>query len=207
MTEGEIKVLIAEYHRLVREGLVALFSRSDGFVVVGEADDGQMAIERVMRLRPDVAILDISLPTVDGIEATRRITQTTVPTRVVMLTAGDEGSEDEARKAGAYGFVGKDLTSFEDLAEVVRRAARRDPPGALPAGTDADQPVGGIITPREREIAVLLADGYSTKEAAGVLGISVRTAETHRAAVMRKLGARNVADVVKYCIRNHLIDV
>ncbi|MDX1390679.1 MAG: response regulator transcription factor, partial [Acidobacteriota bacterium] len=128
MQEGATRVLIAGPRRLEREGLVALFSRSEGFVVVGEADDGETAIERVMRLRPDVAVLDVSLPRVDGIEATRRLTGTTVPTRVVVLTTG-EGLEDDARKAGAYDLLRAELTSFDDLAEVVRRAARRDRPG------------------------------------------------------------------------------
>jgi DNA-binding NarL/FixJ family response regulator len=209
-------VLIADDHTLFREGVAALIERHDGFVLAGEAGDGEAAVEQAMVLKPDVAVIDIAMPLMGGIEAARRISRSPLATQSVILSPRpDEASQKQALEAGALGFLAK-ACSFEDLARAIRDVVRGDYHLTHPAG-DPDpetirkisngHPAGGIITPREREIAVLLTDGYSTKEAAAVLGISPRTAEAHRAAVMRKLGARNVADIVKYCIRNHLVDM
>jgi DNA-binding NarL/FixJ family response regulator len=216
MAGRPIRVLVADDHAIVRQGLARLLDSLDGLEVVGEASDGAEAVEKVLNLDPDVIVLDIVMPGVDGIEAARRIRREHPRTEIVILTAHrSETYQRQAFEAGARGYLLKDC-DLDHLSESIRHAAHGDYYVSGPAGRDLvheyvkplirSQKPGGIVTPREREIACLLADGYSTKEAAGVLNISVRTAETHRASIMKKLDARNVADIVKYCIRNQLID-
>jgi len=212
----ELQIIIADDHRLFRQGLMALLEPT-AFLVVGEAGSGLEAVEKVLVSSPDVILLDILMPGIDGIEAARRITNASSRTQIVFLTDHhNEAYLREAFDAGGRAYLHKDC-SFEDLQKAIRHAARGDYYLAGPSGQDLvvdyinavvkRQKPGGIMTRREREIAVLLADGYSTKEAAVVLDISARTAEAHRASIMRKLDARNVADIVKYCIRNQLIDL
>jgi DNA-binding NarL/FixJ family response regulator len=215
-TNGKLSLIIADDHRLFREGLVALLEGTSYFVA-GEAANGLEAVEKVLMTSPDVLLLDILMPGIDGIEAARRIGNAASRTQIVFLT--DHHNEAYLRQAfesGGRAYLHKDC-SFEDLQKAIHHAARGDYYLAGHSGQDLvvvyinavvkRQKPGGIMTPREREIAVLLADGYSTKEAAAVLDISARTAEAHRASIMRKLDARNVADIVKYCIRNHLVDL
>jgi DNA-binding NarL/FixJ family response regulator len=212
----ELQLIIADDHRLFRQGLMALLEPTT-FFVVGEAASGLEAVEKVLVSSPDVILLDILMPGIDGIEAARRINNATSRTQIVFLTDHhNEAYLREAFDAGGRAYLHKDC-SFDDLQKAIRHAARGDYYLAGPSGQDLvvdyinavvkRQKPGGIMTRREREIAVLLADGYSTKEAAGVLDISARTAEAHRASIMRKLDARNVADIVKYCIRNQLVDL
>jgi DNA-binding NarL/FixJ family response regulator len=174
-------------------------------------------VDVVLEHDPDVLVLDIVMPGIGGIEAARELKQVAPRTEIVVLTGHhNEAYQRAAFEAGARGYLFKDC-SVRNLLEAIRAASLGDYYLAGPAGRDliseyvkplvARQPPGGRITPRERELACLLADGYSSKEAAAVLGISVKTAETHRASLLRKLGARNVADVVKYCIRNRLIEL
>lgn len=216
-TPRPIRIVVADDHEIVREGIVGLLRSVDGFEVVGQASNGADAVEAVLSLDPDVLVLDIVMPVMDGIEAARKVRTTHPRTEIVILTAHRSGAyQRRAFEAGARGYLLKE-SGFEKLAESIRHAAHGEYYVSGTAGRDLvaeyvrpavrRQLPGGIVTPREREIACLLADGYSTKEAAAVLNISVKTAETHRASIMKKLGARNVADVVKYCIRNHLIDV
>jgi two-component system response regulator NreC len=217
MAARPIRILVADDHAILRQGLVRLLETIEGFEVVGEAADGAEAVEKVLRLDPDVIVLDIVMPSVDGIEAARRIRREHPRTEIVILTAHrSEAYQRQAFEAGARGYLLKEC-DLDQLCESIRHAAHGDYYVAGTAGRDMvdeyvkpliqGQKPGGIVTPREREIACLLADGYSTKEAAAVLNISVKTAETHRASIMRKLDARNVADIVKYCIRNQLIDL
>ncbi len=217
MATRPIRVLVADDHAILREGLVRLLGSVTDIDVVGDAADGAVALAKVLDLDPDVAVLDIVMPGMDGIEAARRIKRSHPRTEIVMLTGYRSDSYlRQAFEAGARGYLLKDC-DLERLAETIRHAAHGDYYVSGTAERDlvheyvrpliGRQPPGGIVTPRERELACLLADGYSTKEAAAVLNISVKTAETHRASIMRKLDARNVADIVKYCIRNHLIDL
>lgn len=216
MAPSHIRVVLADDHHVVRRALAALLETVDGIHVVGEAADGAQAIERVLETDPDVVVLDVVMPGVDGIEAARRIREAHPRTEIVMLTAHrSEAYQRQAFQAGARGYLLKEC-ALEVLVDAIRHAAHGDFYLGGAAGQDLvaeyvrplirKQGPGGLVTPRERELACLLADGYSTKEAAAALNISVKTAETHRASILRKLGARNVADIVKYCIRNHLID-
>lgn len=217
MVSSPIKVLIVDDHQLFREGVRALLEARSEFTVVGEAGDGQQAVDAVPELLPDVVLLEIVMPRMGGIEAARRIRDRHPRTEIVILTGHhNEAYQRQAFEAGVRGYLLKEC-SFDDLAVAIRHAARGDYFLAGAAGHDIiaeyvgpalkRQKPGGVMTQRERELAILLADGYSTKEAAAVLDISTKTAETHRAAIMRKLAARNVADVVKYCIRNRLIEI
>lgn len=217
MTGRVIRIVVADDREIARRGVAALLGTIEGFEVVGEAADGASAVDAVLERDPDVAVLELVMPVMDGIEAARRIREARPRTEVVVLTAHrNDTYQRQAFEAGVRGYVLKD-GSVDHLVEAIRRAALGDYTLAGAAGDEVlsdyvrpllgRQPPGGIVTARERQIACLLADGYSTKEAAAVLNISVRTAETHRASIMRKLGARNVADVVKYCIRNGLIDL
>ncbi len=216
MTGSEIRIVLADDHHLVRRAVAQLLGEVEGIRVVGEASDGVEAVERVLESDPDVAVLDIVMPGMGGIEAAKRIRDVHPRTEVVVLTAfRSEAYQRQAFQAGARGYLLKDCT-LEMLVDGIRHAAHGDYYLAGSTGRDLvaeyvrpmirKQGPGGLVTPRERELACLLADGYSTKEAAAVLNISVKTAETHRASIMHKLGARNVSDIVKYCIRNHLID-
>jgi DNA-binding NarL/FixJ family response regulator len=171
----------------------------------------------VLALDPDVVVLNVVMPAMDGVEAVRRIRAVQPRTEIVVLTAlRGEAYQRQAFEAGVRGYLLWDC-GLERLAEAIQHAALGDYYLSGTAGRDMvneyvkplirNQVPGGIVTPRERQLACLLADGYSTKEAAAILNISVKTAETHRASILRKLGARNVADIVKYCIRNQLIDL
>ncbi|MBD3257910.1 response regulator [candidate division GN15 bacterium] len=214
-TRHPIRVLIADSQELFRRGLFALFDDHTEFNVVGETGDGMALIDLCNELKVDVAVMDILLPRLDGISACRRIRQIREQTEILFLTdVHNEKRMREAFEAGARAYLIK-TCGFDELAFAVTKAAAGDYYVSGAAGQDmvADyvKPLleskqsGGIMTQRERELAKLLADGYSTKECADILNISPKTAETHRASIMKKLNARNVTDIVKYCIRNHLI--
>ncbi len=211
-----IRLIIADDQRLFRQGLIALFNKLEDFEVVGEAENGQEALDQVALLNPDVAILDIQMPLMDGITAAGRIRDLQSKTEVVFLAPSHSESQvREAFETGARGYLLKSC-DFEELVYAARKAAAGDFYLSGPASNEmvaeyvkpllSSQKPGGMVTKREREIARLLADGYSTKEAADVLNISIKTAETHRASIMKKLSAKNVTDIVKYCIRNHIIE-
>ncbi|MGD8921943.1 MAG: response regulator transcription factor [Candidatus Zixiibacteriota bacterium] len=216
MQKQPIRIFIVDNQSLFREGLVALFSQDDDFEVVGNGSTGTEAVEQTAVLNPDVIIMNVILPILDGISAARRIKERHPRTEIVFLS---ESHNDEqlrgAFESGARCFLFKGA-SFEELIYAVKKAAQGDYYISGPASQDLvaeyvrplvnSQRPGGLMTPREREIARLLADGYSTKEVADVLNISPKTAETHRASIMKKLNARNVTDIVKYCIRNHIIE-
>lgn len=216
MARGPIRLIIIEGQQLIREGLVGLFTKGNDFSMVGEFEESKKALERLPTLDPHVAIIDIQLPGLDGVSVGRRIRQVSDRTELVYLTSAY--GEEEMRTAfesGGRAYLLKSC-SFEELAFAVKKAAEGDYYLSGQASQDMvaefvkpllnSQKPGGLITQREREIARLLADGYSTKEAADVLNISPKTAEAHRASIMKKLNAKNVTDIVKYCIRNHIIE-
>lgn len=210
-----IRVLVADDHRIVREGLVSLLAEGGDCAVVAEAADGVEAIEQALATRPDVAVIDLTMPRLGGLEAVRRIREQAPHTRVLVLTVHEEEEYVlPAVRAGAAGYLVKDSAASELLAAVRALAAgqgwfgpqaarvladrTRDPDRA------SDDPYAGL-TPREREVFHLVAEGRTTKEVARALGVTVKTAENHRSRMMEKLGVRNAAEVVRYAARRGLL--
>lgn len=218
---GIFRILVADDHEVVRKGLCALLTTQPDWEVCGEAGDGREAVEKVLKLRPDAVILDIGMPSLNGLEATRQILKTNPGTRVLILTLHDSDQVvREVLNAGAKGFLLKSDAARDLVAAV--EALRRDKTyftskvaamvleGYLKGGTPATAPVApsrNRLTPREREIVQLLAEGKSTKEVAVALGLSVKTAETHRSNIMRKLQLHSVSDLVLYAVRNNIVHV
>jgi DNA-binding NarL/FixJ family response regulator len=216
------RILVADDHEVVRRGLCALLQGQPDWEVCGEAGDGREALEKTQKLKPDVVILDIGMPSLNGLEATRQILKTMPHTKVLILTLHDSDQVvREVLNAGARGFLLKSDAARDLVAAV--EALRRDKTyftskvaamvleGYLKNGTPGAQPVApqtrNRLTPREREIVQLLAEGKSTKEVAVALGLSVKTAETHRSNIMRKLELHSVSDLVLYAVRNNIVHV
>jgi len=209
-------IVLADEQVMFRQGVAALLSEEPDMRVAGEAADGLEAVDLAATLRPDVIVLSATLPRLEGIAAAQRIRELPPGIESVLLaTSHVETQMREAFEAGIRAYLLRQA-DFQDLKFAVKKAAIGEFYLSGPGGQDVIaeyiQPIidaqrpGGLMTQRERQIAKLLADGYSTKEAAGILSISPKTAETHRASIMKKLGAKNVTDIVKYCIRNHLIE-
>jgi DNA-binding NarL/FixJ family response regulator len=219
MTKGTkpLRILVADDHELVRRGIRGLVQARRGWTVVGEAMNGREAVEKANRLKPDVAILDISMPDVDGLQATRLIREAIPNTEVVVLTMHE--SDQMVRRvldAGARGYVLK-----SDLATHLVKAVRHVSAGKmfltprvsdivvkgfLTPGkeSDATEHSQGQPTPREIEIIRLLAEGKANKQIAARLGITIRTVETHRAKIMLKLGLHSLAELIHYAIRHKI---
>jgi len=210
-----LRILIADDHAVVRAGLRTLLESRQGWAVVAEAADGRDAVEKALKYKPDVAVLDIGMPLLNGVESTRRIRASLPATEILILTMHE--SDDlvqQVVQAGARGYVLKDEADRVLLAAV--DAARQHKPYfstrisstrstdelTPPDGTKSSRP---RLTPREREILQLLAEGKSNKEVANLLGISVNTAEAHRANIMLKLGLHSLAELVHYAVRNQII--
>jgi DNA-binding NarL/FixJ family response regulator len=205
----KLRILIADDHGLVRRGAGAVLRSRRGWRVVGEAANGREALEKAIKLKPDVAILDISMPELDGVEATRQILEAVPDTRVLVLTMHE--SDQMVRRALAAGARGYLLKS--DLTECLARAVKAIVDGKrflTPKvseivldgflRTRSERRQGQWTTPREMEIVCLLAEGKSNKEIAAQLGITVRTVETHRAKIMLKLDLHSLADLINYAI-------
>lgn len=214
---GPITLVIADDHRLVRESLVAVLTAGGECLVVGQAGDGASAIQQVIALQPRVAIIDITMPGLNGIEVVRRLRQESPTTRCLVLTMHEEEEYLlQVVRAGAAGYLVKDSPAAELLEAVREVAAGRTHFGAEAARIlaeqvqrperAADDPYGAL-TAREREVFHLIVEGRTTKEIARRLAISVKTAENHRSRLMAKLGARNSAEIVRYAARKGLIDV
>jgi DNA-binding NarL/FixJ family response regulator len=215
------RILIADDHEVVRRGLCALLQAQPDWQICGEAADGREALDKAQKLKPDVVILDIGMPSLNGLEATRQILKLNPQTRILILTLHDSDQVvREVLNAGARGFLLKSDAARDLVAAV--EALRRDKTyftskvaamvleGFLKQGTPsamAAPPTRGRLTPREREIVQLLAEGKSTKEVAVALGLSVKTAETHRSNIMRKLELHSVSDLVLYAVRNNIVHV
>ena len=214
------RILVADDHEVVRKGLVALLQAQADWQVCGEAGDGREAVEKATQLKPDVVILDIGMPSLNGLEATRQILKANPQARVLVLTLHDSDQVvREVLNAGARGFLLKSDAARDLVAAV--EALRRDKTyftskvaamvleGYLKGGAPNTVPTAGRsrLTPREREIVQLLAEGKSTKEVAVALGLSVKTAETHRSNIMRKLQLHSVSDLVLYAVRNNIVHV
>ena len=209
------KILIADDHKILREGLRSMLQSEKGFEVVGEAGDGRTAVSMAMERHPDVVIIDIAMPDLNGIEATRQINAKLPRVKVIALSMYADGRFiRDVLDAGASGYLLKD-SAFEELSGAIRAVAK----GGMylsPAITEVviknyvqsspsvSRPARSILTAREREVLQPLAEGKTTKEIAGLLGVSVKTIETHRKQVMDKLKIRSVAELTKYAIREGL---
>jgi len=214
-----LKVLIADDHDIVRKGLRALVEERPGWEVCGEARSGREAVEKTVQLGPDVLIIDVSMPDLNGLDATRQVRRLSPKTEVLIITQHDSDEmAGEVLDAGARGYVLKS-DSDRDLANAVEALSHHKPfltarvteiflasrgrGGREPDPVDA---VRNRLTMREREILQLLAEGKSAKEVASVLGIAIKTSDTHRTNIMRKLNVHSVAELVRYAIRNKVVE-
>ena len=211
-----VRILIADDHELIRKGLVATLAEVPGWTVVAQAENGRQAVELAQSTHPDIVILDMTMPELNGLEATRQILATRSGERVLILTAHEsEQLVREVLNAGAQGYVLKSdagralVAAVEALLDgrpfFTSKVARIVLDGFLrsPEGTAADPAQG--LSPREREIVQLLAEGKSNKEVARALGITVKTAETHRSNIMRKMQFASLSDLIRYAIRNNIV--
>lgn len=212
-----IKVLIADDHGIVRTGLRLLFERIPDMEVIGEAVDGRQAVTLAKQLEPDVVILDIAMPLLNGLEAAAQIVKDDQRVGVIMLSMHtDESYILRALDSGVKGYLLKDRAD-EDMEQAVRSVASGKP---YFSPTIAQTLLGdyvrlmrersvqdsyGLLTEREREVLQLLAEGKSNKEAAGVLNLSPYTVETHRTNLMQKLGLHNTAEIVLYAVRKGVV--
>lgn len=210
------RILIADDHDIVRRGLRPLIESEWGWEICGEAKDGREAITLTKELKPDVVVLDVNMPQVSGVDATREIKSMLPNTEVLAFT----GTESEALvhqlfAAGARGCVLKSEAA-EHLIPAIKALCVHQPYLAsrasqivfesyLHGGGVPENTTPGGLTPRERETVKLLAEGNSNKQVASTLGISVKTVETHRAAIMRKLGFTAFSELVRYAVRNHIV--
>ena len=212
-----IRVLLADDHTLIRAGLRMVVVSQPDFTVVGEASDGREAVALAEQLKPDVVVMDIGMPSLNGIEACRQIHDSQLATQVIMLSMhSDEGYVLRALKAGAKGYMLKD-SAEADLASAIR---------AVTAGKSFFSPAVSkilledymrklkrtgaedsfdLLSPREREVLQLVAEGKSSKEVANLLSLSVYTVETHRAKVMQKLNLHNIPELILYAVRKGVI--
>lgn len=215
-----LKLLLADDHEIVRQGLKSILAALRDCEVVGEASDGRQAVQMTKDLNPDIVVLDIGMPLLNGLEATRQILKMRPQTKVLILTMHESDTViREVLDAGARGYIlktdaGRDLvTAVESLRRnktfFTSRVSQMILDGFLKGDPRPDRngENGGIrLTPRQREMVQLLAEGKSSKEVAVTLDVSVKTAETHRANIMRKLDCHSVSEVVRYAIRNQIIE-
>jgi two-component system response regulator NreC len=210
-----IHVLIADDHKIVREGLCALLEKQEDIEVVSEAEDGHQVLRLVQETLPNVVVIDVAMPGLNGIEATRRIVGKYPNIKVIALSMySDRRLVAGMLSAGASGYLLKDC-AFEELAKAIRSVAAGQT-YLSPMIVDivvrsyfhniekTDSPIFSVLTNREREVLQLLAEGKTAKEIASYLCISVKTIETHRQQIMRKLNIHSIAELTKYAIREGL---
>ena len=216
----KVRILIADDHEVVRRGLCTLLQTHEGWEICGEAKDGREAVEMAKQLKPDVVILDVGMPNLNGLAATRQLAQQNSNQKVIVLTITDSDEViREALDAGARGFVLKS-DAARDLVSAVEALQRNRMfftprvndmvlAGFLDKGNNGrgESPRVPQLTPREHEVVQLLAEGKSSKEVACALNLSTKTAETHRSNIMRKLGFHSIRDIVVYAIQNNIIQV
>jgi DNA-binding NarL/FixJ family response regulator len=213
-----VRILLADDHDVVRQGLRRLLEAQPGWIVCGEAMDGRQAVARCQEMAPNVAVLDVSMPELNGLEATRQIRKVSPATEILVFTMHQ--SEQLVRdmlSAGARGYLLKSDASGNIVEAVASLAAHRPYfnmrvsetilAGYLQAITQdsSQRRSGDPLTPRERKVLQLLAEGKSNKEVARRLEIGVKTVEAHRATLMRKIGANSIVDVVRYAVRNQIV--
>ena len=211
MANPRIRVVLIDDHAVVREGLAGLLAQQPDLQLCGQASDAREALELVERTGPDIAVVDIGLPGVSGIEVARRVLQASPDTGVVMLTMYDDApTVDRALRAGARGFVLKDA-GVESLVEAIR-AVRSGRVWLSPAvsghvvqGYLAPTASPADLTPRELETLRLLAEGHTSREVGELLGVATKTVQNHRTRILEKLGARTTAGLAHHAVRLGLI--
>ena len=210
-----VRIILAEDHRITREGLVNLLKERPDMEVVGEAENGREAVKLAKELSPDLVIMDVTMPDLNGIDATRIITSGSNNTKVIALSMySDKQFVQGMIQAGASGYLLKDC-AFEELVSAIQAVIQGDTylsPGIagivvqdyLTKLTTDRSSADTVLTNREREVLQLIAEGNSTKEIAARLTVSVKTVETHRRQIMEKLGIFSIAELTKYAIREGL---
>jgi len=214
----ELRILIADDHELIRRGVRTLLEAEPGWKVVAEASDGQEALEKAKETKPEIVVLDIGMPRLSGLEAARRLKRTLPQIKVLILTMHDsERLAWEVLNAGALGYVTKSDTARDLIIAI--EALRRDKTFFTPkvdriildsfldggSSKRAKEMQGEQLTSRQREIVQLLAEGKTSKEVSALLNLSVKTVETHRANIMRRLSCHSVSDLVRYAVRNNIV--
>jgi DNA-binding NarL/FixJ family response regulator len=214
---SKIRVFLADDHKILRESLVILLSQKENIEVVGAAGDGQDAYKKILELVPDIAVLDISIPRLNGLDLAERLRTELPGVKVVILTMHKSGEfVSKALCAGVRGYVLKD-NALEELIECIELVytnkiyLSQDITGIVVEGfvhnnRDGVESGENAISSREREILQLLAEGKSNKDISDLLNLSIKTVETHRANIMRKLNFKNITDLVLYAVRNHIIE-
>jgi len=215
-----VRLLVADDHEIVRRGLRMVLEARPGWSVTAEACDGREAVEKAQQTRPQITILDLSMPSMNGLEAARQIIKTVPETKILILTMHDSDPLiQKILETGARGYLMKSDAARDLVAAVdallanktffTRKVEQVVLEGYLRKATnqDAGKEVDALrLTARQREIVQLLAEGKSSKEVASVLEISVKTAETHRTNIMRRLDCHSVTELVRYAVRNHIIE-
>jgi len=206
-----VRIVLADDHVLVRQGLKALMER-EGFQVVAEAADGQEALERVRSLLPEIAVMDITMPILNGLDTAREMKRSSPQTKVILLTQHEEDQYiSEALEVGVKGYVLKNQAA-NDLLQAIRHVSRGHvylSPGVSGAVMEAyrskDERPKDPLTAREKQVLQLIAEGKSTRDVAALLSISVKTAESHRTRLMRKLDIHETASLVRYAVRRGIV--
>lgn len=216
MTADQLDIVVVDDHAVVRRGVRSLLESKRGWRIVAEATNGREAVAAVRQFRPHLVVMDVSLPDLSGLEATRQIVKEFPDTEVLILTMHQsEQLMREVLEAGARGYVLKSdadqnlIAALDSLRQhkpfLTPRVTEFVLDGFMRGGEGEGQPKRDPVTPREREIVQLIAEGHSSKEAARILGVSTKTVEAHRANIMRKLHLRSISDLVRYAIRNQIV--
>ncbi len=211
-----VTIVVADDHKIVREGLVKLLEAREDFTVIGEAADGEEAVEMVLAKQPDVVLMDINMPKLSGIDATRRIGKRGCNAKILVLSMHENRNYvEEVLRAGASGYVVKNSASQDvhNAIDAVRAGASYLSPAITQQVVDAiarpgdASPTGvSMLTDREREVLQLIAEGLSSKEIAVKLGVSLKTVDSHRSNLMEKLDIHKVSGLVRFAIRSGLVE-
>ncbi len=213
-----IKVFVADDHKLFRDGLISLLKKSDEIEIIGEASSGQETIDKISKLNPDVALIDITMPELNGIEVIKRIKKYNPKIKILVISMhADPFFVINSFKAGACGYMLKE-DSFESLIDAIKmiKLGKKFVSSSLESmpifqkiyfSQNDDKKIDNILSPREIEILQLIAEGYTNQKIADTLCISVRTVDTHRKKIMNKLGIHNTAGLVKYAIKHRIISI